>query len=187
LPPLFRSFPLLNRSLGAEEVSALYAKYGFFLRRRCGAILRDDALADDALQEAFVKVMRSGAAIRDASEPLRWLYRVVDRCCYDALRKRRRSREASTESLGEDDMAGPHPGAAIESRDAVLQLLGTFDENAMRIALLFFMDGLSQGEIADEVGLSRVTVNKKIQAIRAGVASWLDEQRRGKVGHESPT
>jgi DNA-directed RNA polymerase specialized sigma24 family protein len=90
-------------------------------------------------------------------------------------------------SFADDDVAGAHPGAAIESRDAVLSLLGTFDENAMRIALLFFMDGLSQGEIADEVGVSRVTVNKRVQAIRARVASWLDEQRRGKVGHESPT
>jgi RNA polymerase sigma factor (sigma-70 family) len=176
----------LNRSLDAEEVSVLYAKYGFFLRRRCGAILRDDALADDALQEVFVKVMRGGAAIRDASEPLRWLYRVVDHCCYDALRRRRRSRETPA-SDGDGEVGGAHPSAAIESRDAVLCLLGTFDENAMRIALLFFMDGLSQGEIADEVGVSRVTVNKKVQTIRAGVASWLEEQRRGKVGHESPT
>lgn len=173
----------MNRSLGPEEVSVLYAKYGFFLRRRCGAILRDDALADDALQEVFVKVMRGGAAIREASEPLRWLYRVVDRCCYDALRRRRRSRETPS---SHDEVGGAHPAAAIESRDAVLSLLGTFDEKAMRIALLHFMDGLSQGEIADEVGVSRVTVNKKIQAIRAGVASWLEEQQRGRIGH-APT
>jgi RNA polymerase sigma-70 factor (ECF subfamily) len=172
-----------DRSLGPEEVSALYAKYGFFVRRRCGAILRDDALADDALQEVFVKVMRGGAGIREAGEPLRWLYRVVDRCCYDALRKRRRSRETPSS----DEAAGAHPGAAIESRDAVLSLLGTLDEKAMRIALLHFLDGLSQGEIAEELGVSRVTVNKKIQAIRAGVVSWLEAQRGGEVGHESPT
>jgi RNA polymerase sigma-70 factor, ECF subfamily len=164
--------PLLDRSLGSEEVSALYAKYGFFLRRRCRTILRDEALADDALQEAFVKVMRGGAAIREADEPLRWLYRVVDRCCFDALRKLRRA----AETTGEAEGASAHPGVAIELRDAVLRLLGTFDEKQMRIALLLFVDGLSQGEIAEEVGVSRVTVNKKIQAIRAGAEVWLGRE-----------
>jgi RNA polymerase sigma-70 factor (ECF subfamily) len=80
----------VDASLRTDEVSDLYAKYGFFLLRRCRTILRDPGLADDALQEAFVKILRSGGAVRDADEPLRWLYRVVDRCCFDALRKRRR-------------------------------------------------------------------------------------------------
>jgi len=169
---------LVNRSLRSEEVSALYAKYGFFLLRRCRTILRDEALADDALQEAFVKVMRGGGSIREADEPLRWLYRVVDHCCFDTLRKRRRSVETPSEDQG----ASAHPAVAIELRDAVLRLLGTLDEKEMRIALLLFVDGLSQGEIAEEVGVSRVTVNKRIQAIRAGAEAWLghDSQMEGR-------
>jgi RNA polymerase sigma-70 factor (ECF subfamily) len=162
---------LVDRSLAAEEVSALYVKYGFFLRRRCRTILRDDALADDALQEVFVKIMRGGAPVREVGEPLRWLYRVVDRCCFDALRRRRRTVDAPSDH----EAAGAHPGVAIELRDAVLRLLGTFDEQQMQIALLLVVDGLSQGEIAEEVGVSRVTVNKKIQAIRAGAAAWLGQ------------
>jgi RNA polymerase sigma-70 factor (ECF subfamily) len=155
--------------LSPEEVASLYAKYGFFLLRRGRMILRDAALADDAVQEAFVNVLRSGSAIREADEPLRWLYRVVDRCCFDALRKRRRR----AESPSDDDAAGAHPSADIEMRDSVLRLLDTLDEKEMRIALLLFVDGLSQGEIAEEVGLSRVTVNKKIQAIRARAEECL--------------
>jgi RNA polymerase sigma-70 factor (ECF subfamily) len=155
--------------LRTEEVSDLYAKYGFFLLRRCRTILRDPGLADDALQEAFVKIMRSGGAVREADEPLRWLYRVVDRCCFDTLRKRRRS----VEDAGDEEGASAHPNVAIEVRDAVLKLIDTLDEKEMRIALLLFVDGMSQGEIADEVGVSRVTVNKKVQAIRARADALL--------------
>jgi RNA polymerase sigma factor (sigma-70 family) len=114
--------------------------------------------------------MRGGGAVRMADEPLRWLYRVVDRCCFDALRKQRRS----VEKPGDDEGASVHPGVQIELRDAVLRLLGTLDEQEMRIAALLFLDGLSQGEIADEVGVSRVTVNKKVQAIRARADAWLE-------------
>ncbi len=161
----------MDASLRTEEVSDLYAKYGFFLLRRCRTILRDPGLADDALQEAFVKIMRSGSAVRDADEPLRWLYRVVDRCCFDTLRKRRRSVEDSGDR--DEEGASVHPNVAIEVRDAVLKLIDTLDEKEMRIALLLFVDGMSQGEIADEVGVSRVTVNKKVQAIRARADALL--------------
>jgi RNA polymerase sigma factor (sigma-70 family) len=156
------------------ELSALYAKYGFFLRSRCRKILRDHALADDVLQEAFVKIMRNGEGLRGVSEPLRWLYRVVDRCCFDALRKRRRSVESPSEGAAD---AAPHPGVDVELRDAVLRLLAALDEDEMRIALLLFVDGMSQGEIAEEVGVSRVTVNKRVQAIRARAEAWLGRGR----------
>lgn len=159
----------MGPSLPQTDISALYARYGFFLRRRCRTILRDDALADDTLQEAFVKVLRSDGALHGVEEPLRWLYRVVDRCCFDALRRRRRSLESPCDEEG----ASVHPGVEIELRDAVLRLLATLSEDEMRIALLLFVDGMSQGEIAEEMGVSRVTVNKKIQVIRGRAQLWL--------------
>ena len=162
---------------GPTDVAALYARYGFFLRRRCRTILRDPVLAEDALQEAFVKVLRSEGALREVDEPLRWLYRVVDRCCFDALRRRKRS----LESPSEIEAAGPHPGVDLEIRDAVLRLLGTLREDEMQIALCLFVDGMAQGEIAAEVGVSRVTVNKKVQAIRARAEAWLGRGRAGEV------
>jgi RNA polymerase sigma-70 factor (ECF subfamily) len=150
--------------LSPEEAALLYEKYGFFLLRRCRTLLRDAASADDALQQAFEQLLRSGGEVKQASAPLRWLYRVVDRCCYDVLRRRRRSIESpQSDELGET----AHPSVDIEARDAALKLLGTMTEQEMQIAVLLFVDGMSQGEIAVEVGVSRVTVNKKIQALRA--------------------
>lgn len=156
--------------LSREEAALLYEKYGFFLLRRCRAILRDSAAAEDALQHAFERVMRSGGGVREANEPLKWLYRVVDRCCFDQLRKKKRSIEASHEDeVGET----AHPNVDIEARDAVLKILGAMSEDEMRIAVCLFVDGMSQGEIADEMGLSRVTINKRIQALRARAESMI--------------
>ncbi len=122
-----------------------------------------------------MKVMRGGGAIREADAPLRWLYRVVDRCCFDVLRKRRRSLESPSDGEGTHAV---HPALAIELRDAVVRMLHTLDETEMRIAVLLFVDGLSQGEIAEEMGVSRVTINKKIQGIRAGAEAWLGQAAR---------
>jgi RNA polymerase sigma-70 factor (ECF subfamily) len=156
---------LSGAELSNSEVTEIHRRYGFYLRRRCVQILRDPALADDALQEAFVKIMRHGAPTRDMPLPLRWLYRVVDRCCLDHLRRGRRTRES--EPL--DDQAldpAVHPSVQVEVRDAVLKILLDLEVKEQEIALMAFVDGMTQLEISAEIGWSRPTVNKKLKAIR---------------------
>jgi len=145
------------------DADALYRRYGFLLRRRCRTLLRDEALADDALHEAFMNVIRHLDRFQSAEEPLRFLYRTVDNACFDQLRRRRRRREDGP--LGYEP-ASAHPAVDIELRDAIVEVLGDLSDDERRIAVCAFVDGMSQGDIALEVGLSRVTVNKKIGTIR---------------------
>lgn len=74
-----------------------------------------------------------------------------------------------TEAIPLDDLdpVGPAPGADTEARFAVLQSLGKLADDEQSLAIMLFVDGMSQGEAADELGVSRVTVNKRAQAIRA--------------------
>jgi DNA-directed RNA polymerase specialized sigma24 family protein len=46
-------------ALTNDELTKLYRRYGFLLRRRCRALLRDEVQAEDALQSAFVKIVES--------------------------------------------------------------------------------------------------------------------------------
>ncbi|HEY4015564.1 MAG TPA: sigma-70 family RNA polymerase sigma factor [Polyangiaceae bacterium] len=155
----------MQDALTPTEVSRLYERYGFLLLRRCRTILRDSSAAEDALQQVFEKLLRNGAGIRDADQPLRWLYRVADRCCFDLLRRRRRSPESPMDVEAATSPA--HPAIDVEARNAVMALLATLDVDEQRMAVLLFVDGMSQGEIAAELGVSRVTVNKRVQALRA--------------------
>jgi RNA polymerase sigma factor (sigma-70 family) len=151
--------------LTSAEVTDLYRRYGFFLRRRCLLLIRDTQLADDAMHEAFVRLLLKGGPLREATHPLAWIHRVVDQCCFDQLRRGKRLRGA--ESLGDEhDRIGSHPGVALEIRDAVLGFLRELDERDQSIAVMAFVDGMSQGEIAEELGVSRITVNKRVQGIR---------------------
>jgi RNA polymerase sigma-70 factor, ECF subfamily len=159
-------------ALTPPEASRLYDRYGFFLLRRCRTILREAAAADDALQQVFEKLLRSGGAVRHADQPLRWLYRVVDRCCFDVLRRRKRWLESP---IDVERAAGTtHPAIEIELRDTVIDLLSAMNEQEQQIAVLLFVDGMSQGEIAEELGVSRVTVNKRVQALRARARSHVE-------------
>lgn len=143
-------------------------------------ILRDPEQANDALQEAFVKVLRSDVALDAVEQPLRWLYRVVDHVCLDLLRRRKTTPTTGAGEMDEAELAAPADGGrgpehAAEERDRVLRFLGELDEISQRIALLSFVDGMNQGEIAEELGYSRVTINKRVQALRQRARSRLHD------------
>jgi RNA polymerase sigma-70 factor, ECF subfamily len=160
--------------MSRDEVAALYQRYGFFLLRRCRLILRDEAAAHDALQETFVKLMTHGATMQDTQRPLRWLSRVAERCCFDSMRKNRKLQMATPMDAIEDEV-GAHPSVDPAIRNAVLCLLGRMSEEEQRIAVMAFVDGMSQGEIAEEIGFSRVTINKRVQGIRERARRLLGE------------
>ena len=150
-------------SLTNVQVADVYRQYGHLMHRRCRSILRCGALADDALQNALIKVMRYGKRLLEADSKLRWLYRVCDRACFDLLDKRKRRAEVPEIPT---DAVIEHPAAQIEARDAVTRILGTLGETDRKIAVLHFVEGMSQGDVSSELNLSRQTINKRLQKIR---------------------
>jgi RNA polymerase sigma factor (sigma-70 family) len=155
---------LLQRGLTAAEVSDVYQRYGALLARRCRLLLRDPAQADDAVQELISVLLRRGEGLRAAESPYRWLCRAADRTCIDLLRRGKHLRTAI--DIDDLDPVGVAPGIDPEARCAVVESLEKLDEDQQALAIMLFVDGLTQGEAAEELGISRVTVNKRAQEIR---------------------
>ncbi|HVH47325.1 MAG TPA: sigma-70 family RNA polymerase sigma factor [Labilithrix sp.] len=158
----------MPRGLSADEVSDVYHRYGALLERRCRILMRDHALAEDAVQELLAVLLRRGDSLREAESPYRWLCRAADRTCLDLLRRGKRVRDAlSSDGLESLDPLGPAPGVDAEARLAALQSLALLDDDQQALAIMLFIDGMSQSEAAAELGVSRVTVNKRTQRIRS--------------------
>lgn len=157
--------------LSREELAELYRRYGFVLRRRCRTILRDEAAAEDALHEAFVKILQSSDALAAAEQRLAWMYRVVDRACLDQLR-RAKVRRAEPIDDHEDRLAR-HPGVELEARNTVLRILPELSDAECEVAILAYVDGVSQTDIAAMLGLSRPTIWKRLTAVRERVMRVL--------------
>jgi RNA polymerase sigma-70 factor (ECF subfamily) len=155
----------VTAGLTAAEVSDVYQRYGALLARRCGLLLRDRAHAEDALQELLSVLLRRGEGLRAAESPYRWLCRVADRTCIDLLRRGHRLRTAV--DIEDLDPVGVAPGMDPEARFAVVQSLESLDGDQQQLAIMLFVDGLTQSEAALELGVSRVTVNKRAQELRA--------------------
>ncbi|WP_394838564.1 RNA polymerase sigma factor [Pendulispora rubella] len=156
-----------------EELAELYRRYGYLLQRRSRTLLRDPAAAEDALQDAFVKIIHARSELTTVENPVAWMYRVVDRCCFDQLRRRKLRR---TEPL-DDHENEPHlrPGVDVESRNAALRILHELSEPEFEVAVLAYVDGMNQTEIAATLGVSRPTIWKRLTQIREHAADLLGE------------
>ena len=66
-----------------EEISRLAEKYQLSLLRLCFAYLHDRTLAEDAVQETFLKAYRSISSFRNESSEKTWLSHIAINCCRD--------------------------------------------------------------------------------------------------------
>lgn len=159
--------------MNEEDVARWYADYGYIVLRRCLVYLRDVPTAEDAVQEVFVRALDSVAAFRGEASPRTWLCRIADHLCIDILRRNRRSPVRALES---DEFE-----RAISNDDptrfmGVSQLLGQLDLDLQRLAVLYFLDELTQEEVAKELGLSRRTVGKRIKLLMERARVSLGEE-----------
>lgn len=146
------------------ELATLYSRYGHLVLRRCTRLVGPSD-ADDAMHDVFLKV---STAAPPQGSTLVWLYRVTTNACYDRLRRQRRDTQQR------EALRAPPPGevAADADQRALLGLvLRRVDPEVCALGLLHHLDGLTQEEIADEVGLSRKTVGRKLQRFQQEFAS----------------
>jgi RNA polymerase sigma-70 factor (ECF subfamily) len=160
------------------EVAKLYADYGYVLFRRCYAFLGNSAAAHDAVQEVFVRALSHAQAFRGDASPRTWLCRIADHLCVDLLRRRNRSPVRLHLDDGEPDLASHVRSDDGDTLVLARRLLEQLGPESQRLAVLYYVDELTQDQLAQELGVSRRTVGKRLQAllVRARALLGLEEE-----------
>lgn len=140
-------------------------------------LLRDDALAEEALQEAFVDAWRGAGTFRpDRGDATGWLATVVRN---RALRMRPGVRPGHTEEPSED-VPDDAPDAlcrleSLAEHSAVRWCLRALGDVERRALLLAFYRGLSHTRIADILETPLGTVKSRVRRGLIRLRSCLDE------------
>lgn len=158
----------------AVDVEGTYLRYGPMVLRRCRALLRHDARAQDAMQDVFVGLLRHGERLDDhALAGL--LLRMATNVCLNRLRTDRRHPEDRDDELlqriaATDD--GSQDGSS-ESRTVAQNLLAKLFRagdplaaSSRTIAVMHLVDGMTLEEVAREAGLSVSGVRKRLRTLR---------------------
>ena len=142
-----------------KDIARLMDEQAGALLGVCRAILGDWALAQDVVQETFVKAWRMGGAPRENERA--WLIRVAVNACRDELRGRwfrHTDRRVTPEDL---------PLAAPEADDGgVMDAVKSLPETEREVIVLFYWQDMSAEAIADSLGLSRSQVYRRLDRAR---------------------
>jgi RNA polymerase sigma-70 factor (ECF subfamily) len=119
-------------------------------------LLGNTADAEDAVQEAFLKMFRASAAFQGGSRLSTWAYRILVNACYDILRRRRRRAEQAL------DPVTPDAGFPASTPDAALRLalersLSAIPERPRAVFVLCEIEGLSHREVSGILGIPEAT------------------------------
>jgi RNA polymerase sigma-70 factor (ECF subfamily) len=158
---------------GREAVEDLYTRYSRVVYRRARELLGDDAAARDAVQEVFVRVIKSGGKVPAEPSPTAWLYRVTTNLCLNRLRDRSRRGALLAQKYVQRDEVNP----TSEVRAMVATILDRMPEEVQDIAVYFFVDELTYDEIARLVGISRRTVGNRLLEFRELIAQLFPDKR----------
>jgi len=160
------------------DVEALYRQYGDMVLGRCRTLLRNEADAQEACQEVFLRLHRYRSSFRGEASPTTYLFRVTTTTCLNRLRTRRRRPEDISDEVPmipvEDTQLTNH---AI--RDLTRRVLATADARTQACVVYHYMDGMTHREVGALIGISAAAVRKRIAKFRAGMRdappAWLEE------------
>lgn len=120
-------------------------------------LLRDPDGAAEAVQDAWVSIVRGLAHVEDPARFPAWSYAVVTRRCRDLQRKRARA------PLVDPDAKPPDPGPGPQESAADLRrALAALPPDQAAAVALFYGDGLSGAEIAEALGVPLGTVKTRL-------------------------
>jgi len=161
---------LTRRAVGGDEraFAEIFDRYHEPLYRFCLSIVGDPQDAQDALQNAMVKVLRALPGEQREIELKPWLYRIAHNESVELLRRRRPVVELDPELAGRGD--GLAEEAAQRQRLArLLADLGELSERQRGALVMRELGGLDFEEIGAALGTSAATARQTVYEARLGL------------------
>lgn len=153
-----------------EVLNDLVLRYEKELLRMCCVYLRDIALAEDAVQETFLKAYRHLSSFRGDSSEKTWLIRIAMNTCRDMRRNawyKFVDRRVTLEHLPEPD--APCRAESIALTTEIMRL----PRKEMEVILLYYYQQLKMRDIAHILGISPSAVSQRLKKAEGRLRAFM--------------
>jgi len=153
------------------EIDRLVSAYQSALLRLSYAYLHDRALAEDAVQETFVKAYRNLDRLRGDSSEQTWLMKIAMNVCRDLRRAgwfRHTDRSVTPDMLPE-----PSVQASAQDREITLEVM-RLPVKLREVVLLYYFREMSTVAIAEALGITQQAVSGRLRRARTKLRTVLE-------------
>lgn len=140
--------------------------------------------AAEAVQDAWVAIVRGLRSLDDPARFRSWAYRIVDRKAVDWVRKRRKDRERSAGLSPDGSVFGPESDSGPQDQqkdkepvDRLRQAFRRLPDETRSILSMFYVNGLSVHEIAEALTLPEGTVKSRLFHARRKLRALYEADR----------
>jgi RNA polymerase sigma-70 factor (ECF subfamily) len=168
----------------SDEVALaeLYDRFGRSAYGLAYRVIRDEALAEDAVQEAFLAVWRGASRfIPERAKASTWIMTLVHRRAVDVVRREERRR---ADPLPEGGLEAGGPSAADSAwlrleRERVQAALGQLPDQQREALELAYYGGFTQSELAERLGEPLGTIKSRMFTGLARLRELLETPTEG--------
>jgi RNA polymerase sigma-70 factor (sigma-E family) len=168
--------PQRGPAASGQLVDELYRGHALRLTRMALLLVGDRASAEDVVQEAFLGLFRGLGRLSDPGRAAAYLRISVLNGCRSVLRARKRARLREAATDYPTVWSAESAALAGEERREVLQAVAQLPRRQREVLVLRYFLGLSDAEIAADLGVSRGTVVSTASRALAALARKAGEQ-----------
>jgi len=166
---------LIRRCRAGEDqaIATLIGRFRTHALDLASALLTDEHLAEDAVQEAFITALRRLDDLREPSAFPGWFRQIVRTECNRILRKRRERLQPETEETAGDAPSALEHVEQSERRAQVRAALASLPPVSRQTAELFYLEELKCADIATRLQVPAGTVKRRLHDARAQLRAML--------------
>lgn len=153
-------------------MEAIWHEFSADLRRAIRSRVADPATAEDILQDVFVKLHRNLPQLPESAKVEAWLHRVARNAIIDHYRSRKETIEVPEDLSVEAPAPGPETTGLNAATRRMIESLPEPDRSAL---IRTEIDGLTQRELAAELGISLSGAKSRVQRARERLKAMLED------------
>ena len=167
------------------EFWEIYDQHYAKVRRFILALVKDQWVADDLIQETFLRVQQNLGTLKDSSKLSSWIFRIAHNLCQDHFRQLKATRrkesmdEEKIENLEDVFVQEAFVQKDLEQREmgqCVQNQIDLLPQSLRAVLVLFDIMEFSHQEIADTLGITIENVKVRLHRARRKLKTILEEK-----------
>ncbi|MHB8070097.1 MAG: RNA polymerase sigma factor [Desulfobaccales bacterium] len=162
------------------HLTEIYDQYYQKVRKFILHTVRNEWVADDLVQETFIKINRNLENVRDAAKLQAWIFRIAHNICQDYFRQQGKTAPLALEEISGEPAAAKAPTSQKEleqgqMRLCVFGLVNRLPESLRTVVILSDINECSQREIAEILDITLENVKIRLHRARKKLKALLEE------------